>query len=191
MAELTEHELHFLYTQRIDESAVMDCSSMQSHGYKWHMEQEGYLWCIAPKPCYAGHRLRSHAGHCIQCDTARIAFVKRHHDTAYIYIAGSLDSKVVKIGNAIWPERRVAALNTRNYGGITDWVMLYHAKYEEGGKIEFAAHGLLFGYRRGVKEIFRCNYETAREALMQATQGYLGEDEWERKWAAVSYSFEG
>ena len=26
MAELTEHELHFLYTQRIDESAVMDCS---------------------------------------------------------------------------------------------------------------------------------------------------------------------
>src|SRR3954470_9993260 len=56
-------------------------------------------------------------------------------------IAGSLGSKVVKIGNAIWPERRVGALNTRYYGGITDWVMLYHAKYEEAGKIEFAAHG--------------------------------------------------
>jgi T5orf172 domain len=189
MAELTEHELHFLYTQRIDESAVIDCSWMRSHGYKWHMEQQGYLWCIAPKSCYAGHRLRSRAGHCIQCDTARIAFVKRHHDTAYIYIAGSLESKVVKIGNAILPERRVAALNTRYYGGITDWVMLYHAKYEEAGKIEFAAHGRLFGYRE-VKEIFRCNYETARKALMEATQGYLGEDEWERKWAAISYSFE-
>jgi hypothetical protein len=96
---------------------------------------------------------------------------------------------VVKIGNAIWPERRVAALNTRYYGGITDWVMLYHAKYEEAGKIEFVAHGRLFGYRRGVKEIFRCNYETAREALMEATQGYLGEDEWERKWVAISYNF--
>lgn len=190
MAELTEHELHFLYTQRIDESAVMDCSSMQSHRYKRHMEQEGYLWCIAPKPCYAGHRLRSRAGHCIQCDTARISFVKRHHDTAYIYIAGSLGSKVMKIGNAICPERRVAALNTRYYGSITDWVILYRAKYEEAGKIEFAAHGRLFGYRRGCKEIFRCDYETARKALMEATQGYLGEDEWERKWAAVSYSFE-
>jgi hypothetical protein len=30
----------------------------------------------------------------------------------------------------------------------------------------------------------------ARKALMEATQGYLGEDEWERKWAAISYSFE-
>ena len=67
---------------------------MRPHGYKWHMEQEGYLWCTAPKSCYAGHRLRSRAGHCFQCDTARIAFVKRHHDTAYIYIAGSLETKV-------------------------------------------------------------------------------------------------
>jgi hypothetical protein len=190
MGELTEHELHFLYAQRIDESAVMDCSWMRSRGYKWHMEHQGYLWCIAPKPCYAGHRLRSRAGHCIQCDTARIAFVKRHHDTAYIYIVGSLESKAVKIGNAILPERRVAALNSRYYGGITDWVRLYHAKYEEAGKIEFAAHGRLFGYRRGVKEIFRCNYGTARKALMEATHGYLGEDEWERKWASISYSFE-
>jgi hypothetical protein len=170
MAELTEHELRFVYAQHIDESAVMDCSRMRSHGYKWHMEQEGYLWCIAPKSCYAGHRLRSRAGHCIQCDTARIAFVKRHHDTAYIYIAGSLESKVVKIGNAIWPERRVAALNTRYYGGITDWVILYHAKFEEAGKIEFAAHGRLFGCRQGSREIFRCNYEIARKALMEATQ---------------------
>jgi len=33
--------------------------------------------------------------------------------------------------------------------------------------------------------------ELTGQTLMQATQGYLGEDEWERKWAAVSYSFEG
>ena len=50
MAELTEHELYFLYSQRIDESAVMDCSWMRSHGYKQQMEREGYLWCIAPNP---------------------------------------------------------------------------------------------------------------------------------------------
>ncbi len=109
MADLTDEELRFLYTQRIDESAVMDCSWMRPRRYKWAMEEGGYLWCISPTYCYNGHRLRSRPGHCIQCDTSRIAFVKRHHDAAYIYIAGSLESKVVKVGNAIWPERRVAA----------------------------------------------------------------------------------
>ena len=46
MAELTEHELRFPYTQRIDESAVMDCSWMRLRRYKSAMEEEGYLWCI-------------------------------------------------------------------------------------------------------------------------------------------------
>ncbi len=190
MAELTEAELRFLYTQRIDDSAVMDCAHMSSRRYKWAMEEEGYLWCISPSPCYKSHRLRSRPGHCIQCDTARIAFVKRHHAAAYIYIAGLLEWKVVKVGNAIWPERRVSALNSRRYGGITDWVILYHIKFEEAGKIEFGAHGRLYGYRRGIKEIFRCNYELARKALTEASASYIGSDEWERRRAAITYGFE-
>lgn len=97
---------------------------------------------------------------------------------------------MVKVGNAIWPERRVGALNSRRYGGITDWVMLYRVKFEQAGKIEFGAHGRLFGYRRGVKEIFQCNYELARKALNEAAVGYTGKDEWERRWATISYSFE-
>jgi hypothetical protein len=189
MAELTQHELRFLNTQRIDESAVMDCSWMRPRRYKREMEEEGYLWCISPTDCYNGHRLRSRAGHCIQCDTSRIAFVKRHYDTAYIYIAGSLTSKVVKVGNAIWPERRVGALNSRQYGGVTDWVMLYHAKFDEAGTIEFATHGRLYGYRRGAKEIFRCNYALARKAIVEAAEGYLGEDEWESRYALLRYTF--
>jgi hypothetical protein len=98
MADLTDDELRFLYTQRIDESAVMDCAHMSSRRYKGAMEEEGYLWCISPSYCYNGHRLRSRPGHCIQCDTARIAFVKRHQASAYIYIAGSLESKLIKVG---------------------------------------------------------------------------------------------
>jgi hypothetical protein len=35
MADLTDDELRFLYTQRIDESAVMDCSWMRPRRYKW------------------------------------------------------------------------------------------------------------------------------------------------------------
>jgi len=190
MADLTDDELRFLYTQRIDESAVMDCSSMRPLHYKWAMEEEGYLWCISATYCYNGHRLRSRPGHRIQCDTSRIAFVKRHHEAAYIYIAGSLASKVVKVGNAIWPERGVGALNTRYYGGITDWVIPNHINFESAGKIEFEIHGGLYGYRCGVTEIFRCNYELARKALAEASAAYTGTDEWERRWAAISYSFE-
>jgi hypothetical protein len=53
----------------------------------------------------------------------------------------------------------------------------------------FAAHGRLYGYRRGVKEIFRCNYALARKALLEAAEGYLGEDEWESRYALLRYTF--
>jgi hypothetical protein len=96
---------------------------------------------------------------------------------------------VVKVGNAIWPERRVGALNSRRYGGITDWALLYHAKFDDAGKVEFAAHVRLNGYRRGVKEIFRCNYASAKNALVEAAQRYLGEDEWESRYALLRYTF--
>ncbi|MCK1485915.1 GIY-YIG nuclease family protein [Bradyrhizobium sp. 193] len=190
MAELTDNEVRFLYSQRIDDSAVMDCSWMRSRRYKAAMEQEGYLWCISPTACYNGHRLRSRPGHCIQCDTSRIAFVKRHHDAAYIYIAGSLASKVVKVGSAIWPERRLSALNSRYYGGILDWTLLYQVRFEAAGKIEFETHGRLFGYRIGIKEIFRCNYKLARKAIAESSSGQCGTDEWERRLAATSYRFD-
>jgi hypothetical protein len=49
---------------------------------------------------------------------------------------------VGKVGNAIWPERRVGALNSRRYGGITDWVMLYRVKFEQAGKIELVRTGV-------------------------------------------------
>lgn len=189
MTDLTDDELRFLYSQRIDESAVMDCSYMRRRRYKRAMEEEGYLWCISPTYCYNGHRLRSRPGHCIQCDTSRIAFVKRHHDVAYIYIGGSLASRVVKVGSALWPERRGGALNSRYYGGITDWVILYYTKFEAAGKIEFQTHGRLYGYRCAGKEIFRCNYELARTALTEVSAGCAGTDEWERRGALISYSF--
>jgi len=190
MSELTEHELRFLWTQRIDESEVMDCGEMSSRRYKGAMELEGYLFCISPSFCCNDHRLRSRAGHCIQCDTTRIAFVRRHYAEAYIYIAGSIGWKVVKVGNAIWPERRVSALNSRRYGGIQDWVMLYRNKFAYAGKVEFAAHGRLFGYRCGRSEIFRCSYALAKKALAEAAVGYNGTDEWERRFAALRYSFD-
>ena len=52
MADLTERELHFLWSQGVDESEVLDCTDMSSRRYKGAMENEGYLFCIAPSDCY-------------------------------------------------------------------------------------------------------------------------------------------
>jgi hypothetical protein len=188
MADLNDRELNFLWSQGIDESEVLDCADMSSRRYKGAMEREGYLFCIAPRECYASHRLRSRSGHCVQCDTSRIAFIRRHYAEAYVYIAGSLSEKVLKVGNAIWPERRVSAINSRYYGGIRDWVMLYHVKYPDAGKVEFEAHRQLAEYRRSSREIFACGYGVAKSALM-AESVVKGEDEWESRDAAGRYTF--
>jgi hypothetical protein len=188
MADLSDRELHFLWSQRIDESEVLDCADISPRRYKGAMESEGYLFCIAPRECYGSHRLRSRSGHCIQCDTARIAFIRRHYAEAYIYIAGSRSSKVIKVGNAIWPERRVSALNSRYYGGIRDWVMLYHVKFADAGKVEFEAHRLLAGYRAESREIFNCGFSTAKDALLAAGM-MAGSYMWESRYAESQYSF--
>jgi hypothetical protein len=40
-----------------------------------------------------------------------------------------------------------------------------------------------------VKEIFRCNYALARNAVVEVAEGYLGEEEWENRYALLQYAF--
>src|ERR1700733_2095023 len=44
------------------------------------------------------HRLRTRAGHCIQCKPLNIAFQRREDTPGYVYIAGSLSDRIIKIG---------------------------------------------------------------------------------------------
>lgn len=113
--------------------------------------------------------------------------MRRHHAEAYVYIAGSMKYRVIKLGNAIWPERRVSAINSRSYGGIRDWEMLYRVKFADAGKVEFNAQGLLHRFRRGRDEIFFCNYATAKRALTEASARYQGTTAWELRSAEARY----
>jgi hypothetical protein len=71
----------------------------------------------------SGHTLRTRTGHCIQCDTARLAFMKRHVSEGIIYIAGSKEGEIMKVGYSKAVEVRQESLNRTQYAGYKDWVI--------------------------------------------------------------------
>jgi hypothetical protein len=101
----------------------------------------------------------------------------RYYNPGYVYIAGSLSERVLKIGVTINIHRQQAYLRNRKYGGVSDWVLLYYVYVDMGGKVEHDARHLLAKYRqitwykknrssqRG-REIVKCSFGKAVEALL-------------------------
>jgi hypothetical protein len=198
MSGFTEEIRLFLRSQAIAENEVFDASKLSSRRYKGAMNRVGKKFAIVQNPCYRGHFIRSNKGHCIQRDTSRIAFVKRHRQTAYVYIAGSRAEKLLKIGFSETPWDRGSYLNQMAYGDIRDWKLLYYANVAEAGRIEFAVHSALSEYeaprewvregtRQTSREIFRCSYITARRALLDAI-GDSPNRQWQSKYV-TRYAF--
>src|SRR5207244_4282313 len=79
--------------------------------------------------------------------TSNLSYQKRHHSPGYVYIAGSRSAKLLKIGTAIDIEQRTRNLRNQAYGGIRDWVMLFTAKVENGGRTEGDAIRRLKAFR--------------------------------------------
>jgi hypothetical protein len=72
----------------------------------------------------------------------------RYYSSGYVYIAGSLSARVLKIGMTINIYRQQAYLQKRRYGGINDWVLLCYVHVDSAGKIEHDARRLLARYRQ-------------------------------------------
>ncbi|MGH8123694.1 MAG: GIY-YIG nuclease family protein [Rudaea sp.] len=163
------------------------------------MEKEEKLFAFNTSPCGSyGHRMRTRAGHCIQCDTKKIAFIRRHYEQAYIYIAGSRRSRVIKIGCSAHPWERQNLINQLGYGGISDWRMVYYGRYENAGKVEFAVHRMLSQYSSprsymreylqvDCREVFACGYPIVKQALDSVAIPILVGTETDD--ARASYSF--
>jgi hypothetical protein len=190
MVKMTESQKRFIESQRIPESSLFDASGMRRRRYQFEMEKQEKLFAYGVKQCIRGHEtIRTRKGHCIQCDTARIAFMMRAYQEAYVYLAGSLRQKVIKIGFSETPWDRGPHLNIIGYGGIADWRVLYYAKFTKAGTVEFTAHQRLLEFlssrtyfRENVtvecREIFACGYPTARDALLAASPDPAN-SEWE------------
>jgi hypothetical protein len=97
--------------------------------------------------------LRNRSGHCIQCNTAYLAFQKRHDSAGIVYIAGSQLGQVIKVGFTKAVQVRSESLNRTKYAGFQDWKILFGVKSDLAGNIETAANSYLN------KHIYKFDYE--------------------------------
>ena len=186
---LTEDQINFLAQQQIPLSQVFDATGLSKSAYRELMKQLDKNFAVGVSPCRkAGHQLRTRAGHCAQCDPAKIAFQLRHSANAFVYIAGAKSNRVVKVGVTKDPSSRIASLNASGYGGIDDWVCLFQLHSDNAGRLEFEAHSHLDKYaspraftKEGCRvdclEIFSCSVQAALESVSSATKNALKMDQ--------------
>lgn len=177
MAELRPDQLSFLAAHGIPLSCVFDASGMRKPEYHTAMTELGMSFAYGVNPCNkAGHTLRTRAGHCIQCDHAKIAYMMRHDAAGTLYIAATATGKLIKIGSTNDLSTRQRNLNVFRYGGSGDWQVLATARCPTAGRVECAVHSRLSRYsvpgeynqggrRRRCYELFRCNFSDARDAI--------------------------
>src|SRR5437016_2824107 len=94
-------ELRFLWRHGFASDDVYDGRG-QSQAYRRQAAKAAGKFFVLGEPCRAkGHRLRTRSHHCVQCDPKKIAFQRRYNSPGYVYIAGSMSGRVIKIGTAI------------------------------------------------------------------------------------------
>ncbi len=173
---LTQAQIDFVTHHRISKDELFDATGMTREQYQAAMARSNSIIAYGVSPCESGHTLRTRAGHCAQCDPARIAFVRRHNSPGLVYIAGSIKGMRIKIGFTKSKDVRTESLRRTSYGGFDDWVILCTAKCQEGGQIELEVGKLLTKYSvagsykhdgrtQETYELFTCSYQTAVTAM--------------------------
>ncbi len=179
MSKLTANQRMFFKRHKVSLSLVFDASGLSKAQRLSLMEQLDKKFYYGGERCSAaGHTLRSKAGHCIECDTAKIAFQLRSSQSGYVYIAYSDRGQCAKIGiTSAGPKERVAFLASSGYANCADWRLIesVHLTSNAGAK-EFQIHSLLEPFQRGVvyekqdgvevecREVFFCELAQALSA---------------------------
>lgn len=178
---LTKEELKFLKSQRLSAADVYDgrmYSSAKDRGH--YAKTKGKLLVLRdPTHSRCGHRLTTRAGHCVKCDTSKIAYARRHDEPAFVYIAGSRQLTMIKIGITQDIDRRKSSLNGQAYAGAKDWDMLFHVRFLRAGAVETLSRTYLpksdallttvkEGRKQEAKEVCTCSFEDAYQAVAKA-----------------------
>ena len=182
MARLSSEQLRFLEQHEIPLSRVFDASGMSKSFYGPAMSELGMIVAYGVSPCREfGHKLRTRAGHCAQCDTARLAFLRRYDEDGEVYVAYSLRLELAKIGVAKGYKERLRNLNSQGYGGTTDWSIDFHCECNNAGRVEFLAQQMLKQFRItrsyfktgqtvDCQELFKCKMKLAVSAVKNAVK---------------------
>jgi hypothetical protein len=174
---ITKEQIKFLEAQKISLDKIFDATGLSKTEYHKIMKDMDKSIAISVTPCAKlAHSMRTRNGHCVQCNTAAIAFLARHYEKGYIYIAGSKKEEVIKVGFASDINNRERSLNSESYGEIDDWKIIFHVMCKDAGKIEFNTHKRLNKYLANKSylknnkinkcyEIFSCSYSLAKKTL--------------------------
>ena len=177
MGELTKEQEEFLKQHNIPKELIFDASGLSKTEYHSRMKEQGKIIAFNVTPCSSsGHSLRTRNGHCIQCDTSKIAFIKRAISLGIIYIAGSIKGQLIKIGYSQNKAVREDSLNRTKYGGFDDWRILFSAQSINASEIEHLSQSSLKRYGMSNKyehenhlqeayELFSCSYTKAKEVV--------------------------
>ncbi|WP_367394983.1 GIY-YIG nuclease family protein [Cupriavidus sp. Agwp_2] len=181
MAQLTAEQITFLKSQHISLSMVFDATGLSAPERKASMTALEVPFYYGGAECAAGgHSLRTKAGHCIQCDTAKIAYQLRNSAQGYVYLAHSKSTGYIKVGySRSHPQDRGHFLRNEAYGGVKDWDIkkIQHLDKEAGRK-EFLIHARLERYRKSIsyqkgaslvecREIFLCDLDHALSVFVE------------------------
>ena len=154
---------------------LFDIGGMKKKDYLEAMKELKKEIGFNANPCTGlMHTLKDKYGHCIQCETKHISFIKR--TKGFTYIAYSRNSKLVKIGFTENIEGREDSLVRTTYGGETDWRVFYHVFSESAAKVERATHKELSkfqtfreyshdGYFHYASELFTCSASISKVTL--------------------------
>ncbi|MBX9635060.1 MAG: GIY-YIG nuclease family protein [Magnetospirillum sp.] len=177
MASLSKAQMDFLASQGVSVGQLYDATGQTKDQYQSAMKRLGKSFAYGVTPCRkGGHTLRSRAGHCIQCDTSVIAYQLRNDADGIVYIAGSLERQLIKVGVCGDVNNRMYSMNWFGYGGATDWELLSYIETQKAGKAESEVHRRLAGYSKPVSyykqgsrvdclELFACSYKIAAAAV--------------------------
>jgi hypothetical protein len=166
-SEITKEESSFLYAHKILLSDVFDARGRSATSWGSEAKAIGQMFGLS-EPCINGHRLKDRKGHCIECNTANIAFSRRYSNKGYVYIASSRIGRIYKIGSTIDIKERQKNLNNESYAGYSDWYIIAWAYADKMGEVEFKIHKILKkeaverNYSNGGKnvkatEVFKCS----------------------------------
>jgi hypothetical protein len=137
--DITDSEFAFLVAHKISLSHVYDARGQSATAWHSSAKAKGMIFGLS-EPCHAGHRLKERNGHCIECNTSQISYIRRHSNSGYVYIASSRKGRIHKVGSTIDLKTRRDNLQREVYAGCDDWTIIARCAVKEMGKVEFNIH---------------------------------------------------
>jgi hypothetical protein len=192
---LTTRETEFLKSQGLSAADVYVTGGRSPASVKDAAKREGKL-ILLHTPCQAaGHRLKTRHGHCVQCDTKKIAYAKRPSQPGTVYVAVSKSKRLVKVGSAKDTLARDTKNNFDGYAGARDWVTVFKVRLDQAARVELDAqtalrvHQALITYERDglpqtAREAFTCSASAAVDAVTRAVKARGIKPEF--KWKSTS-----